>query len=90
MTVFAPTTTDILRLLACPPRLRMLCAVAEEPMTIGSLAQLTRIHSASRHVQLLAWHDLVTVEAEGNRRWVRATVTEIRIPLVLPHPTNGT
>jgi DNA-binding transcriptional ArsR family regulator len=83
MTVLAPTTTDILRLLACPVRLRMLCAVAEEPTTIGGLARLVGVHpsTAAHHVQRLAWHDLVTVEPDTNRRWVQAAVHEIRIPL---------
>lgn len=84
MTVFSPSTTDILRLLGCPRRLRILCATAEEPMTIGGLAQLVSVHpsTAAHHVRELAWHDLVTVEADANRRWVSAAVTEIRIPLV--------
>lgn len=70
--------------LSCGTRVRLLLAVAKEPMPIGELARLLGIaqSTCSHHVEALVSTNLVEVVADGARHVVHATIAEIRVGLL--------
>ncbi len=69
--------------LSCGTRVRLLLAVAKEPMPIGELARSLGIaqSTCSHHVDALIRVNLLETVAEGARHVVHPVAGEIRIAL---------
>ncbi|RAI44519.1 ArsR/SmtB family transcription factor [Rhodoplanes roseus] len=86
--LFAATEAcTLLRALASPHRLMMVCALLERERSVGELAEALgmRIPNASQHLTLLRKDGLVTARRDGQTVWYAIASPEARDLLTALH-----
>lgn len=83
----AGAACTLLRALASPHRLMMVCALLEQERSVGELAETLgmRIANASQHLTLLRKDGLVTARRDGQTVWYAIASPEARDLLTALH-----